>query len=308
MRDTDYIVVVGGVNIDICGKSTNPLIPCDSNPGTVRLSLGGVGRNIAHNLALLGAKVKLLTALGDDLYAQQVRESCDTLGIDLSHARTVPNGATSTYLVLTQPDGDVALALCDAEISHEITPAYLQEKLDVLNGAKAVVVETNLTQEALGFLAEHCTAPIYADPVSVTKAEKLRPILPKLCGIKPNKLETELLTGLKIQTDDELEQAAERLLQMGVRQVFISLGGEGLLCASAGERIRIPCFPTSLKNATGGGDAMMAALVRGISLDLPMQDAARLSLAAGAIAVESEETINPTMSLSNAAARAGINI
>lgn len=308
MQKNAYVVVVGGVNVDICGKSAQKLIPCDSNPGTVRLSLGGVGRNIAHNLALLGASVKLLTALGDDLYAAKVRESCGALGIDLAHAKVVPHGATSTYLVLTEPDGDVALALCDAEIAREITPAYLRENLELLNGAAAVVAETNLPEETLQFLAEHCTAPIYADPVSVTKAEKLRPILGRLQGLKPNKLEAELLTHTKIETERDLDRAAELLLAAGVKQVFISLGAKGLLCATKDECFRTPCYPTVLKNATGGGDASMAALVYGCMLGLPLHDAARLALAAGAIAVESEQTINPAMSLANAAARAGVNI
>ena len=56
MTASPYIAVVGGVNIDIGGRSDAPLVAGDSNPGRIRSSLGGVGRNIAHNLALLGAK------------------------------------------------------------------------------------------------------------------------------------------------------------------------------------------------------------------------------------------------------------
>ena len=67
-----YAAVVGGVNMDIGGQSDGPLVPGDSNPGRVRISLGGVGRNIAHNMALLGLDVRFLTAFGDDLYAQRM--------------------------------------------------------------------------------------------------------------------------------------------------------------------------------------------------------------------------------------------
>ena len=63
-----YVVVVGGVNIDIAGIPSQPLVPRDSNPGLVRMSLGGVGRNIAHNLSLLGVEVKFITAFGEDLH------------------------------------------------------------------------------------------------------------------------------------------------------------------------------------------------------------------------------------------------
>ena len=71
-----YVAVVGGVNIDIGGRPFSPLVPRDSNPGRVTVSLGGVGRNIAHNLSLLGAEVQLLTAFGDDVYAMQIEAGC----------------------------------------------------------------------------------------------------------------------------------------------------------------------------------------------------------------------------------------
>ena len=72
LRSGTYAAVVGGVNLDIGGQSDGPLVPGDSNPGRVRISLGGVGRNIAHNMALLGLDVRFLTAFGDDLYAQRM--------------------------------------------------------------------------------------------------------------------------------------------------------------------------------------------------------------------------------------------
>lgn len=98
LRSGTYAAVVGGVNVDIGGQSYAPLVARDSNPGRVRISLGGVGRNIAHNMSLLGVDVRLLTAFGDDLHAQRVAASCGELGIDISHALQVPGGTTSTYL------------------------------------------------------------------------------------------------------------------------------------------------------------------------------------------------------------------
>ncbi|MDY4181799.1 MAG: PfkB family carbohydrate kinase, partial [Pseudoflavonifractor sp.] len=92
-----YAVVIGGVNMDIGGRPARKLVPQDSNPGRVRMSLGGVGRNIAHNMSLLGVDVRMLTAFGDDLHAQKIAASCGELGIDISHALQVPGAATSTY-------------------------------------------------------------------------------------------------------------------------------------------------------------------------------------------------------------------
>ena len=63
LRSGTYAAVVGGVNVDIGGQSYAPLVARDSNPGRVRISLGGVGRNIAHNMSLLGVDVRLLTCM-----------------------------------------------------------------------------------------------------------------------------------------------------------------------------------------------------------------------------------------------------
>ena len=77
-------VVFGGINMDIWGRPAGALVPKDSNPGTVSLRPGGVGRNIAHDLRLLGLEVSLVAAIGGDIYATAISESCLALGIDLS--------------------------------------------------------------------------------------------------------------------------------------------------------------------------------------------------------------------------------
>ena len=80
----EEIAVIGSANMDIGGYSHGPLTPGDSNPGRVRLSVGGVGCNIARNLALLGARVRFLTALGGDVYADAIERQLTDMGIDLS--------------------------------------------------------------------------------------------------------------------------------------------------------------------------------------------------------------------------------
>ena len=66
VRTAPYVAVVGGVNMDIGAVSAGKLVARDSNPGHVTTSLGGVGRNIAHNLCLLGEQTAMVTVLGQD--------------------------------------------------------------------------------------------------------------------------------------------------------------------------------------------------------------------------------------------------
>ena len=296
LRSGSYAVVVGGVNVDIGGKSFAPLVAEDSNPGTVSTSLGGVGRNIAHNLSLMGTDVRMLTAYGDDVHGQKVAASCSELGIDVSHARRITGGTTSTYLYLTDEKGEMALAVSDMEICKKITPTYLAGNLSLLQNAQVVVADTNIPEESLIYLAENCTAPLFCDPVSTVKAEKLRPILHKLHTLKPNKLEAELLSGMKIETIEDVEKAADKLLEMGVHRLFISLGADGIYAAMGTQRLHLPNLPGRMVNTTGCGDAAMAAIAWAYLEGMDLEQTALAALAAGAIAMESEETIIPAMS------------
>ena len=299
-----YVAVCGGVNIDIGGRSFAPLIAKDSNPGRVEQSLGGVGRNIAHNLSLLDVNVSLLTALGEDAYTAQIEHSCEELEIDLSHALRVGGGRNSTYVFLGDSAGDMALAVSDMEICEKLTPSYFAQHLDFLNGAALVVADTNLPRSSLLYLAEHCTAPLFVDPVSVTKAEKLRPILKKIHTLKPNRLEAEILSGVRICDEKSLAAAVEDLLARGVERVFLSLGEEGLLAAQGQERHFQRAYPAQIKNATGAGDALMAALAWSYLDGRTLKESAALGAAAASLAVEGEKTINPELCAANVLSRA----
>ena len=290
-----YVAVIGAVNVDIRGRSFAPLIARDSNPGEVRTSFGGVGRNIAHNLRRLGVGAEMLTVLGGDDAARRIEADCASAGIVL-HAVRVANGQTSSYLYITGPDGDMALAVCDADLTKHVTPAVIEQNLALLNGAELVVLDGNLTEKTIACAAAHIKKPLFADPVSVTKSEKLKPFLDRLHTIKPNRLEAELLTGHKVETAEDAEAAAQILLDKGIRQAYVSLGTEGVLAAQGEERIFFPSFKSETVSLTGAGDAFTAGLVYEYFQDEDFAQAGRTASAAAAIAIQSMETINERMS------------
>ena len=191
----DRAAVIGGVNMDIGGSPFAKLVMRDSNPGVITARPGGVGRNIAHDLRLLGLDVSLVTAVGGDVYGQGILSSCRELGIDLSLARIMPDMRSSTYLYVTDETGDMEIGIADMEITSCITPAHIAAHMDALNSFGAVVLDANLSPEAIEYAAQSCTAPLYADPVSTAKAVRLLPVLDKLTAIKPNIYEAEKLTG-----------------------------------------------------------------------------------------------------------------
>ena len=278
----DAAVVFGGINMDIWGRPEGKLIPKDSNPGTVALRPGGVGRNIAHDLRLLGLEVSLVAAIGGDVYASAISESCRALGIDLSYAPVFPQLRSSTYLYISDERGEMQLAVSDMDICSALTAEYAASVLPKLQ-AGAVVVDTNLPEETIRYICENSGIPVYADPVSTAKAVKLLPVLHRLSAIKPNALEAEKLTGEK-----DPERAARALVEKGVERVFISLGGQGMIAADKKELLHLPIPPTRLVNVTGAGDAATAAIVLAGIKGLGLRETAGLALRAGSITCGSD--------------------
>lgn len=294
-----YVAVAGGVNLDIGGKTKDRLVMEDSNPGFIHMSFGGVGRNIAHNLRLLDIDIKMFTALGDDYNAQLIRSSCDELGIDITNSLFVKDAASSTYMFINSEDGDMVLAINDMRICEHLTPTYYAGKLDLINNARALVLDANIPAESIEYLAKNVTVPIFADMVSTKKAMNVLPVIGMMQAIKANKVEAEVLSGIDIVDKDSLERAGRTLVDMGVKYVFISLGSEGMYVATKDTGVTVPSFKTKVVNTTGGGDCAMAALVRAYLSGLSPEKAAVYANAAASIAIGSVETISPDVSIEN---------
>ena len=219
------------------------------------------------------------------------------LGIDLRGTLTAPDASTGSYLYICAPDGDMAMAVSDMEIYERLTPAYLATVLPILNGASLVALDANLPAPSLDFLAAHCTAPLFADPVSAAKAPRLRGVLGRLHTLKPNRIEAAALSGVPITDEESLLRAVDALLETGLRRVFLTLGQDGILAAEGRARIRLPNPPVTRRvNASGCGDAFTAALCWAALRGAGLEESARCALAAASVAMESAETVNPDMS------------
>ena len=291
-----YVVVVGGMNIDIGGTSFLPLLPGDSNPGRISVTPGGVGRNIAHNLALFGTDVRLLSSCGNDEHGRILLSSCQEIGIETDRVLVLPNLPTSCYLYIADPSGDMALAVNDMAVCERITPLYLEQNRELLDQAAAVVMDANLPGETICWLADNCKAPLYCDPVSVSKAPKVQKALGSIHMLKPNRLEAELLSGVKINSPDDAALAAERLLARGVKNVCISLASDGVYAAGEGEGFLLPNLPGKPFNTTGCGDAFMAALVYAGIHGCRLRQSVQAGLQAAAITAKSPLAVNSEIS------------
>ncbi|MCC5912295.1 MAG: carbohydrate kinase family protein [Clostridiaceae bacterium] len=289
------VVIIGGANVDITGKTNEAPLYETSNPGNVQVSLGGVGRNIAHNLHYLGVESFLITAVGKDIYGDKILSECKEIGLNLEHSLVVKGGTSGIYLSVLGEDGEMVIALSQMDVFEKLTPAFLEEKTEIIKNAKVIVVDTNIPRKSIELILEIAVKnnnPVFLDTVSLTKAKNIKDIIGQFHTIKPNLLELELLVERKIDTLEEIKIATEILLSKGVKEIVVSLGKEGAFYHDGKCYGRVPGFSAEVKNTTGAGDAFLAGLVYGTLFEKSLREKVVIGLGCGAITVESYNTIS----------------
>lgn len=290
------LTVIGGANIDISAQLLVSAVDADSTPAHISLSFGGVARNIAHDLAVLGCKVRLITALGNDPFADMLARHCADIGIDITHAhRSDDSLRTGTYICINNTDGDMAHAAADTSIIEQLSPDILKPHIEQINASRAVVLDCNLSQDALAFLLENVRVPIYADGVSTHKAHRIVEAL-RSSGKGVRTLKLNRAEALAVTDKESVFAAAETLHAWGVEQVIITLGADGVLIYD-GVAQTIPAPETEVVNTTGAGDAFLAGAVFAAVQGKSLRSMALAGLEAARQTLQVPTAVNPNLKL-----------
>ncbi len=288
-----YVCVIGGSNIDIEGYPNTQLLLGDSNPGVVTTSLGGVGRNIAENLVRLGIPTKFLSVVGDDAHGRRILDHARAIGLDMEHT-LVTDAPTSTYLSVLDAARDMHVGIAHMDILNQLDVAYLQQHASMIQNARFCVVDTNLP-EVLAYLVTAHDVPFVLDTVSAIKAKKAKHLIGYFHTIKPNKIEAEILSGISIQTEQDLQRAGQYFMEQGVRNTFITMGADGVYYKTKEYEGMLAADPIDMVSASGAGDAFVAGLVYGLWTRRTTIESATFAIGASLMTIQSAERINPNI-------------
>ncbi|MGM0396988.1 MAG: carbohydrate kinase family protein [Bacillota bacterium] len=297
-QKTKNIAVIGGINMDIVGFPHKNLVPGDSNPGKTMLSPGGVGRNIAENIALLGNSVEMYSVVGNDIYGKSLIDETNSSGVDMSYVKIIPGKSTGTYMAILDENMDMHIAISSMEIFSYLDQEYILQNKDHIMESSIIAFDTNLSRENLEFAVQLFKGKkLFLDTVSSGKAINAKEIIGSFHTIKPNKLEAQVLTGIQIHDDKDLIDSARFLHKKGIVNVCISLGPEGVFYSSSEEKgiVRIP--DARIKNATGAGDSFQAGLIYGELAGMSLSESIKIASATAAMTMDSESTINKEINI-----------
>jgi pseudouridine kinase len=298
--DAPFVTVIGGANIDIHGRSNKALRRKDSNPGMVHTSAGGVARNIAENLARLGVDSRLISAIGNDHHGQMLMRLCRDAGIDMQYVQEIDSVSTSTYLSVVDDEGDMQVAVADMSIIDHLGAERLQPLQAALGQSSLMILDTNLADDALAWLANtFAEKTIFVDTVSTRKALRIKPYLQFIHTLKLSTIEAEALTGSEARTQTQLRKIAKQLHSQGVERVFITRGDKGVFFSDGivQDVQKLQRVKRDVHNTGGAGDAFLAGLAYAWLEDWPLEESVSFALAAADITLSHPATASPALSL-----------
>lgn len=288
------ITVIGESNVDIAVSSLAEPNTKGCTPGAIAFHHGGVARNIAHNLCLLGHEVRLVSVFGNDDFAKKMIADCRDIGMDLSQSSQY-EAKSPIFLSFNDETGDMVSAVSDASINDRMDLAWLKGKMDAINESEWVVADTLLSTEALAYLIDHCEPPLFIDTVSPGKAMRFVEAMNQskkhaIFAIKCNQAESLQITG-----ENDMNGAAKILNTNGINSVYLTIGSSGVIHCFGGESLSYPALSTRIINVTGSGDAFFAGVIHGYAMGVDTEETLMYGLKMAKANCESEDTVNPVL-------------
>jgi len=282
-----HIVVVGSANTDMVVKSTRIPAPGETVTGGEFLSVpGGKGANQAVAAARLGAQVTFIAKVGDDLLGRQAIEGYQKEGISVEHIWQSKEAPTGVALILVDDSGENLISVASGA-NHLITPEDIGGIADIICCAKVLMLQLEIPLEAVlaaARIAFDAGVPVILDPAP-TPDEPLDPeLLRRVSYLTPNESELERLTGKKVHDIASAKEAAKELLNLGPKNVVVTLGDAGaLVCAREGTSEIAP-FTVDAVDSTAAGDAFNGGLAAAIGAGKSVKEAVLEASAAGGLA------------------------
>ena len=289
------VLCIGGAAVDRKYRALDAIRPGTSNPVHSERSFGGVARNVAENIARLGVTVSLASILGKDENGRALLDDLERLGIGTQFMSFSDEHATAEYVAVLQRDGELALGLANMTIFDGLTPALLRKAEPDFRTAW-IFADCNLpskTLHALVDITRRQSITLAIDAVSTPKVERLPRDLTGVGLLFLNLDEARAYLG---EAEASPEEATERLRARGAERVILTLGEAGLVVTDRSGVHAIDAIDAKIMDATGAGDALIAATLVALLEGRSLTEAARLGTVAAALTVESTASVRPDLS------------
>ena len=284
------ILVIGSLNIDMVMKvdhmpTVGETILCDG----MKLVAGGKGANQACAAGRLGTDVTMLGAIGNDSHGEMQRDSLQRSGVDVSGLITKERVSTGTAFITVNKEGNNSIVVVQGA-NAQFTPEDIEAHRDLLEECEIVILQLEIPMDTVLYavkLARTLGKTVILDPAPVPEhfPEELYQYVDI---IKPNESELSRLTGIA-DAQNHLEEAVQIVKDHGVKNVLVTLGGDGVYLDTENESpVHIPPKKVEVVDTTAAGDSFTAALAAMLLEGKTLKEAAEFANQVSAIVVTRE--------------------
>jgi ribokinase len=277
-------LIIGSVNTDYSARGVTFPKPGETARGeSFQQGLGGKGANQAVAVARLGARARFLARIGDDDRGRDAVRQLRAEGIDVGPVAEIEGEQTGAALILVGHDGEKQIAMVPGA-NARLSPADIAAEARSIRAAVAIVAQLEVPVESVLAAFRLARAAGVLTVLDPAPAQPLPDELYRLTdAIKPNRGEAETLAGVRVQDRASARKAADVLLARGVGLVSVQAGEQGDLLATPHEEHWLPRFRVDTVDATGAGDAFVAALTVALVEGRPPAVSGRFASAAAAL-------------------------
>jgi ribokinase len=280
------IVVVGSSNTDMILKVPRIPKPGETILGkTFSMAAGGKGANQAVAAARAGGDVHFIARLGSDVFGREALDGFHRDGINTDHVSFDDTCSSGVALIFVGEDGENSIGV-GSGANANLSKDNIVAAKDVIASADIVLVQLEIPIEAVetaASIARENSVDVILNPAPAMKLSD--ELLRCVTVLTPNESETELLTGIKVETDDDCLKAAETLRQRGVDTVIITLGSRGAYAVGHEFSGLVKGFAAAPVDTTAAGDVFNGALAVAMAGNMPLEKAVTFANAAGALSV-----------------------
>lgn len=280
------IVVVGSSNTDMIIQAARIPRPGETIlGGEFTMAAGGKGANQAVAAARAGGQVTFVARVGDDIFGRQAIDGFVKDGINVDHVTKDGQAPSGVALIFVAADGENSIGVASGA-NGRLSPADVDKAAAAVGSADVVVMQLETPIDTIRSTAKMAASHGVRVILNPAPAQPLSDDILKCVSIlTPNETEAELLTGIKVDNDEQAAAAAKTLRGHGIAIVILTLGARGVYVSSDELTGIVPGFKVKPVDTTAAGDVFNGALAVAMAEGRPLAEAIRFANAAAAISV-----------------------
>ena len=293
------IVVIGAVFVDIKGYPEDVYIPAGRNVGRVEQVHGGVGRNVAEDIANVELRPTFVSLVDDSGIGSDVVRKLKSHKVNTDYIRAVKDGM-GTWLAVFENDGDVVASISKRPNLMPIADILDQQGDEIFQNADSIVVELDMEKEIIKRvfkLAEKHRKRVYAVVANMSIAVERRDFLQSIDCFVCNQQEAGILFSDDYSHMDAVELECvvrEKVQRAQIPAMIVTMGGKGAVYATReGDSGFCPARPVKVKDTTGAGDAFCAGVAIGLTYGKTMAEACEIGAHLAASVIITGENVCP---------------